>query len=157
MANGTELASAYVQILPSMEGIKGQLGNLMGDEVSNAGNDSGGFFGKNFVSKLKGFLVAAGVGKMISDTINNGMDFETSMAKVKTLFSGTSEEFDTLSKGIKNLSSSTGVSAQTLAEAAYSAESASVPMENMMDMLEGASKLSVAGFTDVDTALSATA
>lgn len=157
MANGTELASAYVQILPSMEGIKGQLGNLMGDEASSAGNDSGGFFGKSFVSKLKGFLVAAGVGKMISDTINNGMDFETSMAKVKTLFSGTSEEFDTLSKGIKNLSSSTGVSAQTLAEAAYSAESASVPMANMMDMLEGASKLSVAGFTDVDTALSATA
>ena len=43
-----------------------------------------------------------------------------------------------------------------MAEAAYSAESASVPMEDLGATLEASTKLATAGFTDVDTALSAT-
>ena len=33
MANGTDIAKAYVQIIPSAEGIKGKLEEIMGDEA----------------------------------------------------------------------------------------------------------------------------
>ena len=37
MASGTELAKAYVQIVPSANGIKGSLENAMGNEADQAG------------------------------------------------------------------------------------------------------------------------
>ena len=74
-----------------------------------------------------------------------------------TLFTGTDEEFGKLSDTILDLSSATGLAADGLAEAAYSALSASVPAEDLGFTLEKSAKLAAAGFTDVDTALSATA
>lgn len=89
--------------------------------------------------------------------IQVGSDFETSMAKVETLFQGTTEEFAALQSDILATSNATGQSAKTLAEAAYSAESAGVAQEDLATMIDSSCKLAVAGFTDVDTALSATA
>lgn len=96
---------------------------------------------------------AVDLGKAVIDL---GSDFESSMAKTKTLFNGTGEEFQQLQEDILNISSATGQSAKTLAEAAYSAESAGVAQEDLATMIEQSSKLATAGFTDVDTALSAT-
>lgn len=152
-----ELGKAYVQIIPSAEGISGKITDVLQPESMAAGTAAG----KNIADKLGSALVktiaALGIGKMISDTITNGMEFETSMAKASTLFSGTSEEFAQLQSDILSISSTTGVAASQLAEAAYSAESASVPMGNLGSMIEASSKLATAGFTDIDTALSATA
>ena len=85
------------------------------------------------------------------------MSFESSMQKVKTLFTGTDEQFSELSDEILEISSATGLAADGLAEAAYSAESAGVPMEMLGTMLQSSAELAAAGFTDIDTALSATA
>ena len=38
---GTELAKAYVQIIPSADGIKGKLSNALGGEASSAGDSAG--------------------------------------------------------------------------------------------------------------------
>ncbi len=150
---GTTIGTAYLQILPSAEGIKGNLTSLLGGDAEHAGQEIGGKIGGAIVKAI----AALGIGKMISSAISNGMDFEQSMAKTNTLFSGTTEEFAALQAQILSISDATGVAASQLAEAAYSAESASVPMENLGGMIEASAKLATAGFTDIDTALSATA
>ena len=150
---GTTIGTAYVQILPSAEGIGERLREAVGGDAEHVGADIGGRIG----SAIAKAIAALGIGKMISDAITNGMDFETSMAKTSTLFTGTSQELAELEAQILSISNSTGVAASQLAEAAYSAESASVPMENLGGMIEASAKLATAGFTDIDTALSATA
>lgn len=48
----TELAKAYVQIMPSTKGIKGQLTNLLGGEAAAAGKSAGGLFSSSMGSAL---------------------------------------------------------------------------------------------------------
>jgi len=153
----TELAKAYVQIVPSAQGISGSISDALNGESQAAGKKAGNSIAGSLASSLKGAVVALGIGKLISDSIGNTSEFETGMAKVSTLFKGTDAEFQQLSSDILNLSSAYGLGATTLAEAAYSAESASVPMEDLTAMLESSARLATAGFTDIDTALSATA
>ena len=63
MANGADIATAYVQIIPSADGIKGNLENLMGGEAEKAGKSAGGKFGKFFGGALKaGGAAMAAVG-----------------------------------------------------------------------------------------------
>lgn len=125
-----------------------------------SGASSMGEVAKNALSVFTGNLMTSAVnkiGELGQMAMQSGSEFEASMAKASTLFTGTEEEFANLSKEILNLSSSSGLAASGLAEAAYSAESASVPAEQLGAMLEKSSKLAAAGFTDIDTALSATA
>ena len=151
----TELAKAYVQIIPSAKGIGGSISEALGGEADSAGKSSGKSLAASLGGTLKKTLVGLGIGKMVSDAISGASEFETSMAKVSTLYTG--DNFSGLQTDILNMSSAYGLGATTLAEAAYSAESAGVSMENLTGMLEGSAKLAVAGFTDIDTALSATA
>ena len=119
-----------------------------------------GSVAKNALGVFAGNLMTKAVDAVVNlgkEALNSGMSFETSMAKVSTLFTGTDEEFGKLSDTILDLSSATGLAADGLAEAAYSALSASVPAEDLGFTLEKSAKLAAAGFTDVDTALSATA
>ena len=152
-----DLGSAYVQIIPSAKGISGAIQQVLDPEAKSAGQSAGETIGSQIASFATKAIAALGVGKMISDSITNGMDFETSMAKASTLFTGTKEELGALQNQLLDISNSTGVAASGLAEAAYSAESASVPMGNLGGMIESSAKLATAGFTDIDTALSATA
>ena len=153
----TELAKAYVQIIPSAQGISGKIKEALDPEAQSAGQSAGQTIGEQIGSFATKAIAALSLGKMISDSITNGMDFETSMAKASTLFSGTHEELEQLQSDIVRISTETGVAASQLAEAAYSAESASVPVGNLGSMIESSAKLATAGFTDIDTALSATA
>lgn len=157
MGVGTELAKAYVQIIPSFDGLTEHLQEGIDPGAKKAGKDAGDTIGKKIGKFAVKAIAALGIGTMISKAITDGMDFESSMAKASTLFSGTSEELADLQSQILSISNSTGVAASELAEAAYSAESASVPMGNLGAMIESSSKLATAGFTDIDTALSATA
>lgn len=102
----------------------------------------------------KAFDALTNLGKSAASA---GAEFENAMAKTSTLFKGSDADLAALGDEIQRLSSASGASANELAEAAYSALSASVPAEELGTMLEQSSKLAVAGFTDVDTALSATA
>lgn len=56
----TELAQAYVQIVPSAEGIKGKIGEALGDEPQKAGEKAGEESGRSFgASMAKGIAAAA--------------------------------------------------------------------------------------------------
>ena len=57
-----ELAKAYVQIIPSAEGIKGNLTKIMDGEADSAGKSAGSKFGSAFGSVAKAGLAAAGAG-----------------------------------------------------------------------------------------------
>jgi len=57
-----DLAKAYVQIIPSAEGIKGNLTKIMDGEADSAGKSAGGKFGSAFGSVAKAGLAAAGAG-----------------------------------------------------------------------------------------------
>ena len=120
----------------------------LGDVAKNAL----GVFTGNLMTKATEAVVNLG-----KEALSSGMSFEASMQKTKTLFTGTDEQFSALSDEILELSSATGLAADGLAEAAYSAESAGVPMEMLGTMLQNSAELAAAGFTDIDTALSATA
>lgn len=120
----------------------------LGDVAKNAL----GVFTGNLMTKATEAVVNFG-----KEALSSGMSFEASMQKTKTLFTGTDEQFSALSDEILELSSATGLAADGLAEAAYSAESAGVPMEMLGTMLQSSAELAAAGFTDIDTALSATA
>ena len=120
--------------------------------LSRSAETALGVFSGQLMTKAFDSLTTLGKG-----ALEAGASFEAGMAKVSTLFSGTDEELQALSDDILRLSSSSGLAATDLTEAAYSALSASVPMEDLQTMLEQSSKLAAAGFTDIDTALSATA
>lgn len=86
MANGIELAKAYVQIVPSAEGIQGSISRIMGGEASSAGENAGTLLGTKLVGTLKKVIAAAGIGKMISDSLNLGGALQQSIGGVETLF-----------------------------------------------------------------------
>ena len=86
MAKGIELAKAYVQIIPSAEGIKSKITEEMGGDISQAGVDLGKVFGGKIASTLKKVLGAAAIGKTIAASINAGGALEQSLGGIETLF-----------------------------------------------------------------------
>lgn len=56
------LGQAYVQIVPSAEGISSSLSNVLSGPADSAGQDAGDKFSSGFGSKMKSGLMAAGVG-----------------------------------------------------------------------------------------------
>ena len=59
----TELAKAYVQVIPSAEGISGSLSNILGGEATAAGKSAGGKFSSAMGGVLKtGAAAIAGIG-----------------------------------------------------------------------------------------------
>lgn len=86
MADGIELGKAYVQIVPSAQGIKSALTEMFDEETDGLGEQTGQSIGQKLVGTLKNVIVAAGIGKIISDSINMGGALQQSLGGVKTLF-----------------------------------------------------------------------
>lgn len=86
MPDGIELAKAYVQIVPSAEGIQGKITEALGGEPAAAGDAAGQSLGAQLVGTLKKVIAAAGIGKIISESINLGGALRQSLGGVETLF-----------------------------------------------------------------------
>lgn len=80
------VAKAYVQVIPSAEGIKGKLSDVFNREMPSAGQSAGGVFGSNLVGKIKGLIAAAGIGKILSDSLQAGAALQQSLGGIETLF-----------------------------------------------------------------------
>lgn len=72
-----ELGKAYVQIVPSADGISGSISNVLSGEASSAGDQAGGLLSDGMVSALKAGLAAAGIGAIISTAIGKVGEFAT--------------------------------------------------------------------------------
>lgn len=80
------IAKAYVQIVPSAEGIKGKLSNVFGSEMPSAGKSAGNSFASSLIGNIKTMIAAAGIGKMLTDAISAGANMEQSLGGIETLF-----------------------------------------------------------------------
>ena len=90
-----------------------------------------------------------------------GAEFESTMAATSTMFGDVKVDADGLNSKILELSNSTGMAATEIGSSLYKALSAGIPvtedMGSAMEYMESCAKLAKAGFTDVDTAVTATA
>lgn len=100
MANGIKLAKAYVQIVPSAEGIQGSISRIMGGEASSAGESAGTLLGTKLVGTLKKVIAAAGIGKMISDSLNLGGALQQSIGGIETLFGAGGRSIEEYAKSV---------------------------------------------------------
>ncbi len=81
----TELAKAYVQILPSARGMKDNLTKVLDNEMPS-GEPAGEKLGGSLVGGIRKIVVSAGIGKLIRSTLEEGAALEQSVGGVETLF-----------------------------------------------------------------------
>ena len=127
-----------------------------------------------FTSKLKGLAsgaikglttavttATAAVAGLAAAAAKVGSEFESTMAATSTMFGDVAVDTDGLNAKILELSNSTGVAANEIGSSLYNALSAGIPvtedMGSAMDYMESCTQLAKAGFTDIDTAVTATA
>lgn len=82
----TQLASAYVQIIPSAQGISGKISEALGGEAESAGYEAGKISGASFVSTMAKAVAAAGLGKMLMEAINIGGELEQNLGGTEAVF-----------------------------------------------------------------------
>ena len=147
------LASAYVQIIPSADGISGKLAEVMGGEAASAGKISGKSLGSALVGSLTKVVVAAGIGKMLQSAFTGGTAFESAMAKVGTIADTAKVPLESLSSQVLQVSGDMHIGANEIAEAAYQAISAGQDTGNAVAFAGQASMLATAGFTSTTSAV----
>lgn len=147
------LASAYVQIIPSADGISGKLAEVMGGEAAAAGKISGKGLGSALVRTLTKVVAAAGIGKMLQSAFTGGTAFESAMAKVGTIADTAKVPLESLSSQVLQVSGDMHIGANEIAEAAYQAISAGQDTGNAVAFAGQASMLATAGFTSSASAV----
>ena len=147
------LASAYVQIIPSADGISGKLAEVMGGEAASAGKISGKSLGTALVGSLTKVVAAAGIGKMLGSVFTGGTAFESAMAKVGTIADTAKVPLESLSSQVLQVSGDMHIGANEIAEAAYQAISAGQDTGNAVVFAGQASMLATAGFTSSASAV----
>lgn len=90
---------------------------------------------------------------LVTSSVDIGAAFETSLAKVNTIADTSVVSVDKLQKQILDTSSSMGIAASDIAEAAYQAISAGQDTSNAVAFAGQASKLAAAGFTSSSAAV----
>ncbi len=105
----TNLAKAYVQIVPSAEGMKGMIEQAMGEYPEEAGEK----VGNSIASKIKNIIVAAGIGKVVSQAFTEGSALEQSLGGIETLYK---ENADKMKAYAKEAYKTSGVSANAYME-----------------------------------------
>ena len=109
----TEIAQAYVQLIPSARGITGKIQSLLNPEASAAGQSAGQSLGSSLVSVMTKVIAAAGIGKAFSAAISEGAALQQSLGGIETLFKGSADKV----KGYANEAyKTTGLSANAYME-----------------------------------------
>lgn len=116
MAQGSELGKAYVQIVPSAQGISGSIKGILGGEVSSAGQSAGKSMGASLVSALKGVIVAAGIGTIVKEALTAGGDLQQSFGGLDTIYGDAAKA----AKEYSTEAVKAGISANSYAEQAVS-------------------------------------
>lgn len=80
----SQAATAYVQIIPSAQGIGNGIAQALGGDA--AATSAGESIGGKLVGTIKGVIAAAGIGAALTKTITEGAALEQSLGGVETLF-----------------------------------------------------------------------
>lgn len=164
----TELAQAYVQIIPSADGISGKLQSLLGGEAQSVGASVGGIFSGALGSAVQmGVNAIAGLSNAVigfgKSAVNAGMSFDSSMSQVaatmgysleelNTVGSEASATFEQLSTFAQEMGSTTAFSASEAADALNYMALAGYDAETSMQMLPNVLNLAAAGGIDLASA-----
>ena len=109
----TEIAQAYVQLIPSARGITGKIQSILDPEASAAGQSAGQSLGSSLVGVMTKVIAAAGIGKAFSAAISEGAALQQSLGGIETLFKGSADKV----KGYANEAyRTTGLSANAYME-----------------------------------------
>lgn len=112
----SELAKAYVQIIPSADGIKGKIANVLDPEAKSAGQSTGATLGSSMVGMIKKVVVAAGIGTFIKSSLDAGGALQQSFGGLDTIY----EEAGEAAKKYAYEAQKAGISANDYAEQAVS-------------------------------------
>lgn len=164
--NGTQLGKAYVQIVPSMQGLASELRRAFGDSMPDGhkfGSSLGGKVVSGFGSTIKkGFALAAkagiatisaasaGIGAIVKSSASAYADYEQNIGGVETLFK---DNADTIVKYASEAYKTAGISANDYMQNVTSfsasllqglggdtAQAAEIAHEAMVDMSDNANK-----------------
>ena len=80
----SNVATAYVQIIPSAQGIGGGIGKALGGDSAAA--SAGESIGSKLVDTIKGVIAAAGIGAALGKALTEGAALEQSLGGIETLF-----------------------------------------------------------------------
>lgn len=156
----TDLGKAYVQIIPSAKGISGSISSVISGEASSAGQSAG----LSLVNKLKGVIVAAGIGKVLSDSIGAGAEFDKSISQVAATMGLTMNEMaeqvgsvdlawgefsGNLREYAQEMGANTAFSATQAADALNYMALAGYDAQTSMEMLPNVLNLAAAGSIDL--------
>lgn len=152
----TEVAQAYVQIMPSAQGIQSQLQNVLGNPLEQMGTTGGAAFGTKLLGTLSGAGLAAAamaagqkIGQVVSESIQTGMNFDKSMSQVAATMGKTVDEIADLRGFALEMGSTTVFSAQQAADALNYMALAGYDAETAMGMLPNVLNLAAAGSMDL--------
>lgn len=165
--NGTQLGKAYVQIVPSMQGLASELQRAFGDSMPDGhkfGSSLGGKVVSGFGSTIKkGFALAAkagiatisaasaGIGAIVKSSASAYADYEQNIGGIETLFK---DNADTVVKYASEAYKTAGISANDYMQNVTSfsasllqglggdtAQAAEIANEAMVDMSDNANKM----------------
>ena len=139
--NGVELAKAYVQIVPSMQGVKSALKDELGGGggVGDIGSEAGKKLGEGLTAAFSKAI------EFIGDSIQTGMGFDTAMSQVAATMGKTTDEIAELRDYAKEMGASTAFSATQSAEALNFMALAGYDAQTSMKMLPNVMDLAAAG------------
>lgn len=107
------IGQAYIQVMPSTEGIKGKLANIFDKDAEEGGKNGGTSFGKAFLSTATKLLATIGIAKIFSSAISEGGAVEQSFGGLETMFKGS---YDKIVQYANESWRSVGISANEYAE-----------------------------------------
>lgn len=165
--NGTQLGKAYVQIVPSMQGLASELRRAFGESMPDGhkfGSSLGGKVVSGFGSTIKkGFALAAkagiatisaasaGIGAIVKSSASAYADYEQNIGGIETLFK---DNADTVVKYASEAYKTAGISANDYMQNVTSfsasllqglggdtAQAAEIANEAMVDMSDNANKM----------------
>lgn len=112
MAEGHNLGTGYVQIVPSARGISGSITRLLNPEAKNASERSGSILGNGLVSSAAKIVGGLSIGKSLLDgiktSIGNGSELQQNLGGVEAVFGDFS---DTIEANAKDAYKNMGMSA----------------------------------------------
>lgn len=112
----SELATAYVQLVPTATGMQGKIAKELGGEANAAGAQVGESMGVSLGGAFKKVVVALGLGKIVKDALTAGGDLQQSFGGLDTIYGNAAESAKKYSaEAVK-----AGISANTYAEQAVS-------------------------------------
>lgn len=168
----SELAKAYVQIIPSSQGLGGKLESMLGGEADKAGVSAGKILGGGIAKGLGLAASAVGaataaVGAFAKSSIDAGMAFDSSMSQVAATMGVTMEQLETqvgsvdlawgtfngnLREYAQEMGAHTAFSASQAADALNYMALAGYDAQTSMEMLPNVLNLAAAGGMELGAA-----